>query len=90
MASNSTQVNKDNKQVDSTMAVQVQSASGSCKPTPMDVIDETRASSTSIPNVIDGISDMSASSSNVPRNDNVHASNTSCTAHFLLGGVISA
>ncbi|CEP10903.1 hypothetical protein [Parasitella parasitica] len=59
MASNSTQVNKNKKQVASTMAVQVQSASGSCESTPMDVIDETRAStSTSIPNVIDYISDM--------------------------------
>ncbi|CEP10257.1 hypothetical protein [Parasitella parasitica] len=80
MASNSIQVNKDNKQVDSTMAVQVQSVFGSCEPTPMDVIDETCASSTSISNVIDDISDMSTSSSNVPRNDDIHASNTSCTA----------
>ncbi|CEP13432.1 hypothetical protein, partial, partial [Parasitella parasitica] len=64
----------------STMAVQVHFASGSCEPTPMKVIDDTRDSSTSIPNVIDDISDMSTSSSNVPRNDGIHASNTSGTA----------
>ncbi|CEP14856.1 hypothetical protein [Parasitella parasitica] len=78
MSSNSTQINKNNKQFDIfAKEFQNQFASASSGSTPTNISDETHVSSTSIlPKITADTSDMSESTSDVLPNNDIHASNT--------------